>query len=254
MSSSIWTACAGGSELRRITADAWRVVEAQHQIATRKLVDSDAEQQLLEELIDGVKPPEPTSGRLHYLLFTPFRYPPLRHGSRFGRRGERGIWYGADDVATAFAEVAYYRLLFLEGTAASLEPLVTPLTAFRVTVRTEHGVDLTRRPFSDHAVRISDPASYDASQPLGSAMRAAGVQAFRYTSARAAEGGTCVAAFDPAVFGRRQPRDLQTWHCTATRDGVEVVRRDYFQRATLSFQRAQFLVDGRLPAPAVVAG
>lgn len=251
MSSSIWTACAGGSELRRLAADAWRVVEAQHQIATRKLVDSDAEQQVLEELIDGVKPPDPTAGRLHYLLFTPFRYPPLRHGSRFGRRAERGIWYGAEKLTTSFAEVAYYRLLFLDGTKAQLEPLVTALTAFRVTLRTDRGIDLTRAPFSAHAARISDPTSYAASQPLGTAMRDAGVHAFRYTSARDAERGSCIAALEPGVFGRRQPRDLQTWHCTASRERVEVLRRDYFRRASFTFAREQFLADGRLPAPAL---
>jgi hypothetical protein len=253
MSSSIWTACAGDSELLRLTADTWRVVEAQHQIATRRLVDSDAEQQLLEELIDGVKPPDPTAGRLHYLLFTPFRYAPLRHGSRFGRRTERGIWYGAEKLATSFAEVAYYRLLFLEGTAARLEPLVTALTAFRVTLRTDRGIDLTRPPFAQHERRISDPTSYDVSQALGAAMRGAGVQAFRYTSARDAERGACLGAFEPAVFGRRQPRDLQTWHCTASRDDVDVLHRDYFRRASFRFERAQFLVRGRLPAPALGA-
>jgi len=84
MSSSIWTQCAGDSRLRSLDVDAWRVVEAQHQVSTRKLVDTAAEQSLLEELIDGVKPPDRTGGALHYLLATPFRYPPLRHGSRFG--------------------------------------------------------------------------------------------------------------------------------------------------------------------------
>jgi hypothetical protein len=253
MSSSIWTACAGASELRHLAADAWRVVESQHQIATRKLVDSDAEQLLLEELIDGVKPPDATSGRLHYLLFTPFRYPPLRYGSRFGRRVERGIWYGADELTTSFAEVAYYRLLFLEGTTAALEPLVTSLTAFRVVLRAERGVDLTVLPFAKHAAIISDPTSYQASQPLGSAMRAADVQAFRYTSARASLPGACVGVFDPAAFGRRQPRDLHTWHCVATRTRVEVLTRDYFRRTAHAFEREQFLVGGRLPAPALAA-
>jgi hypothetical protein len=251
MSSGIWTACAGASELRRLAVDAWRVVEAQHQIATRKLVDSDAEQRLLEELIDGVKPPEPTGGRLHYLLFTPFRYPPLRHGSRFGRSHERGVWYGSERLATSFAEVAYYRLLFIEGTSASLEPLVTALTAFRVAVRTDRGIDLTRSPFDAHAAAISSRMSYDASQALGAAMREAGVHAFRFLSARATDGGVDIGAFDVAVFGRRQPRDLQTWHCTATRARVEVLRRDYFRHASFSFERAQFLVDGALPAPAL---
>src|SRR5260370_1119544 len=76
---------------------------------------------------------------LDSLLFTPFRYPPLRHGSRFGSRYERGIWYGAETLRTAFAEVAYYRLLFLEGTEADLGLLQTDLSAFSVRVRTHRG-------------------------------------------------------------------------------------------------------------------
>src|SRR5204862_2427670 len=96
MSSSIWTRCAGDSELRALRASPWRAVEAQHQVSTRKLVDSAEEQELLEELIDRTKPPDMTAGKTHYLLATPFRYPPLRHGSRFGTRHERGIWYGSE--------------------------------------------------------------------------------------------------------------------------------------------------------------
>ena len=110
MSSNIWTRCAGDSELRALRASPWRAVEAQHQVSTRKLVDSADEQALLEELIDRAKPPDMTGGKTHYLLATPFRYPPLRHGSRFGTRHERGIWYGSETRAAVFAEVAYYRL------------------------------------------------------------------------------------------------------------------------------------------------
>ena len=96
MSSSIWTRCAGDSEIRALRLSPWRVVEAQHQVSTRKLVDSADEQILLEELIERVKPADRTGGRWHYLLATPFRYPPLRHGSRFGGRHEPGIWYGSE--------------------------------------------------------------------------------------------------------------------------------------------------------------
>ena len=81
MSPSIWTQCAGASRIRALKLTAWRAVEAQHQVSTRKLVDSLEEQQLLESLIDAVKPPAPHGARFHYLLSTPFRYPPLRHGS-----------------------------------------------------------------------------------------------------------------------------------------------------------------------------
>jgi len=251
MSSSIWTRCAGDSELRSLRLSPWRVVESQHQVSTRKLVDSADEQALLEELIDGAKPPDLTRGRLHYLLFTPFRYPPLAHGSRFGRRHERGIWYGSLERRAAFAEVAYYRLLFLEGTRASLGIVTTPLTAFRATVRTTRGVELDLPPFDAYRSAIASPVSYTETQPLGDAMRSAGVEAFRFPSARDAEGGVNVGAFTPAVFGRTKPTSLESWHCAAARERVDVTRGDYFTRETFAFAREQFLVDGRLPSPAL---
>jgi hypothetical protein len=226
------------------------VVEAQHQVSTRKLVDSDAEQVLLEQLIDGAKPPPRARAALHYLLATPFRYPPLRHGSRFGTRSEPGIWYGSETLRTGFAEVAYYRLLFLEGTRADLGLLQTELTAFRATVDTARGIDLTARPFTAHQTVLASKSDYHATQELGAFMREAGVEAFRYASARDVEGGVNVGVFAPAAFGRRQPKALETWHCAATRSAVEVVRRDYFGRDSFRFERAEFLVAGVLPAPA----
>src|ERR1051325_4284533 len=95
MSSSIWTRCAGASEIRALRLAPWRAVEAQHQVSTRKLVDSRVEQELLETLIDRAKPPDVTRGKVHYLLATPFRYPPLRHGSRFPPAGGPSLWDGS---------------------------------------------------------------------------------------------------------------------------------------------------------------
>lgn len=251
MSSSIWTRCAGASEIRPLRRSPWRVVEAQHQVSTRKLVDTVDEQILLEELIDRAKPPDQTRGRFHYLLATPFRYPPLPHGSRFGGRHERGIWYGSETRRTAFAEVAYYRLLFLDGTRADLAMVATQLTAFTIRVRTQHGVDLVAPPFDAFRRAIASPVRYDSTQALGRAMRDAGVELFRYPSARDGEGGVNVGAFVPAVFGGARPRGLETWHCTATRDRVELAKRDYFARESITFARQSFLVDEALPAPAV---
>src|ERR1041384_5808829 len=150
MSPTIWTQCGAKSNFRELSLDAWRVVEAEHMVATRKLVDSDEEQALLEDLIERAKPParrEPEFEGLHYLLATPFRYPPLRHGSRFGTRAERGIWYGAETQRAAFAEVAYYRLLFLAGTTADLAPMMLELSAFQVPIKNAAGVDLTPSAF-----------------------------------------------------------------------------------------------------------
>ncbi len=251
MSSSIWTRCAGDSELRPLRLTAWRAVAAQHQVSTRKLVDSAEEQHLLEELIDRAKPPDLTRGRLHYLLFTPFRYPPLRHGSRFGTRFERGIWYGSTSRRSTFAEVAYYRLVFLEGTRVDLSAVATPLTVFTVRAHSARGIDLNGAPFDAHRRAIASPVSYTATQALGAAMRAAGVDLLRYPSARDDQGGVNVAAFSPSVFGTAKPRGFETWHCTATRQRVELAKRDYFTRDTYAFGREIFVVDGAIPAPAL---
>lgn len=251
MSSSIWTQCAGDSELRTLRLSPWRAVEAQHQVSTRKLVASAEAQELLEELIDGAKPPDATAGRTHYLLATPFRYPPLRHGSRFGMRHERGIWYGSETIETAFADVAYYRLLFLDGTTVDLGPVTTQLTVFTVHVRSSRSVDLTAPPFAEHRRAIASPVRYAEAQALGAAMRAAGVELFRYPSARDPGGGTNAGVFTPAAFGKAKPRDLQTWHCTATPQSVDFMKRDYFGREVVVFARDVFLEDGELPAPAL---
>lgn len=251
MSSSIWTRCAGASEIRPLRLSPWRFVEAQHQVSTRKLVDTLEEQALLEQLIDTAKPPDRMRGRLHYLLSTPFRYPPLRYGSRFGSRRDHGIWYGSEERRTACAEVAYYRLVFLEGTQAELGVVSAELTAFTVRMATAHAVDLTAPPFAAHLPAIASPIAYDETQALGRAMRASGVEIARYPSARDAQGGVNVAAFVPAVFGAARPRALETWHATATRARVELSRRDYFERLDFVFLREAFLVNGTLPMPAL---
>ncbi len=250
MSSSIWMRCEGDSRLVALRLTPWRVVESQHEVSTRKLVQSAAEQELLESLLEAVKPPTVVGARLHYLLFTPFRYPPLRHGSRFGSRAERGIWYGAVEQRTAFAEVAYYRLLFLAGSRAPLDVVATSLTAFTVRTRTSRGIDLEAPPFAAHRKVISSPTSYVGSQALGRSMRAAGVELVRFRSARDADGGSNIAAFTPAVFHSAEPQNFQRWHCVASPDTVEVTRGDLRRvRDTYRFPHAQFLVGGKLPSP-----
>lgn len=251
MSSSIWTHCAGARRLRPLEGGAWRVVEAQHLVSTRKLVDTLEEQALLEDLIEASKPPVRAAASMHVLLTTPFRYPPLKHGSRFGRRHEPSLWYGSEAQRTLFAELAYYRLVFQAGTSAELGTLRTWHTAFSVRYTTSRGVDLERAPFDAHRGKIASPSDYLATQALGSEMRAAGVEAFRFPSARDARGGTNVGIFTPAVFGAARPRSLETWHCTADPQRVELVRRDFFEERSFIFPREEFLVGGRLPAPAL---
>jgi hypothetical protein len=253
MPSPIWTRCAGSSRVRALAARPYRLVEAQHLTSTRKLVDTAEEQAWLETLLERAKPPVPEGPEfegLHFLLTTPFRYPPLRHGSRFATRFERSLWYGSKERRTAFAEAAYYRLVFLEGSAADLGRLDVEVSVFRVPVRTRSGVDLTRPPFDAERERIASPVAYGESQALGAAMREAGVEAFRYPAARDPEGGVNLALFTPSAFAARRPDSLETWTCVASRNRVEFQRKDFFATASASFPREAFLVKGALPAPA----
>ncbi|MGH7283208.1 MAG: RES family NAD+ phosphorylase [Polyangiaceae bacterium] len=253
MSRSIWTQCAAKFSFRALAFDAWRVVESQHITSTRKLVDSDSEQALLEELVDRVKPPAPAGKKfasLHYLLFTPFRHPPLRHGSRFGTVTEPGIWYGSKDERTAFAEVAYYRLLFLDGTKADIEPITVELTAFAAAVATKKGADLTRLPFLHYKRALTSKTSYDATHVVGHDMREAGVEVFLFTSARAPGDGVNVGLFAPA-FAKKSPKNVETWICTAARKKVELVEKIFpgAPARRFAFAREEFEVKGALPAP-----
>ena len=252
MSQSIWTQCAAKFEPARLVSRPWRVVESQYVNSTRKLVDSDEEQELLENLIEDVKPELPTDldcDGLHYLLSTPFRHPPLHHGSRFRTPAEGGVWYGSESRRTALAEKAYYQLLFLEGTEADLTPITQPLTLFRADVRTTLGADLTTAPFAEHESAISSQTTYRYSQPLGAALRVFGIEAFRFVSARDPDRGTNLGLFAPA-FASKRPTHEQTWRSVVEPERVELMRASPVQeREREVFTRDAFLVDGTLPAP-----
>lgn len=247
----IWTACRERAPIGVLAGILCRVVESQEQVATGALVDTPAEQELLERLLESSKPPCPSgSERLHYLLATPFRYPPLRHGSRFGARHLPSLFYGSARAPTALAETAYYRLVFLSGMG---EPppsgrLVTQHTLFRARYRTARGLRLQSPPFVEFESRLRNPRCYRDTQALGAAMRAEGVEAFQYRSARDPEGGLNVALFSPAALADTRPYSREALSCDTRADGVT-----FYGPAPnpVRFNREVFLVDGELPQPAV---
>src|SRR5215210_2076612 len=93
------------ADFRTYSARLFRVVEAQHTISTHRLTDDPAEQDVLERLIEEVKPTMPMEARgLHYLLGTAFRYGYWK-ATRFRRADERpGIFYASEGMPTAVAE------------------------------------------------------------------------------------------------------------------------------------------------------
>ncbi|WP_049311070.1 RES family NAD+ phosphorylase, partial [Pseudomonas aeruginosa] len=179
--SEIWRQCKGERHVRPLQGRLVRLVESQEQVATLQLVDTLEEQALLEELLESSKPPVPADAEpLHYLLKTPFRYPPLRWGSRFGRRHEPSLFYAALKLETAMAESAYYRCVLWSGMAVPPPSgrILSEHASFEAGWKVERGIRLQAPPFSDHEAALTDIADYRAPQELGSAMRSAGVQAF----------------------------------------------------------------------------
>lgn len=187
----------------------WRVVENQEQAATRALTTSADEQARLEALLEDQKPPWlPGSEPLHWLLKTPFRYPPLRHGSRFGGPGEPGILYGSERAETAMTEAATYLWLFRAGPTSTgpLGVLKGTRTLLRFACHTDRGADLCGPAWRAQQPRIRDPGSWTFTQPLGATLREAGAEAIRYPSARDPDGVNGAVLAPAAVTGSHAPQ------------------------------------------------
>lgn len=248
----IWQACQGERFIHPLRGRLMRMVESQAQVATLQLVDNLAEQALLEELLESSKPPLPEEAQsLHYLLQTPFRYPPLRWGSRFGRVHEPSLFYAAQRLETVMAETAYYRFVLWSGMASPPPSgrIVSEHSTFEARYRVERGIALQRPPFDAHHQALTHCSDYRQTQQLGTAMRSAGVQAFEYRSARCPAGGCNVALYAPQAFAEKRPRNLRAWLCETTEDYVAFKSAQTLDRPQI-FRLEQFLVQGHLPQPA----
>ena len=205
---SLWEACREAAVPTRHQGDLMRMVESQEQVATRELVDDLAEQALLEQLLEQSKPPLPSAARgLDYLLASPFRYPPLHYGSRFGTRFEPSIFYGALALSSVLAETAFYRLVFWEGMS---EPppsgcLSTEHTLFGASYASHRGLSLHLAPCDKYQEQLTHPRSYRETQRLGGDLREAGFKLFVYRSARDPEGGLNIGLFDASPLVQTSP-------------------------------------------------
>lgn len=253
----IWQLCNGAEQIRPVAGTLFRLIENQEQVATLSYVDSLAEQSVLEELLERSKPPCPNAldsrHSLHYLFKTPFRYPPLPWGSRFGQRHQAGIFYGGGSVQTTLAEAAFYRFVFWRSIAA---PPVKPAirsqhSLFSARYQSERGVQLQLPPFDKFAHELTHPASYSASQHLGSAMRAAGIEAFEYTSARDVKHGHCIGLFSPTALADKQPLETLPFLCVLTANDVSFKSLRSSELYQFGFE--DFVVAGEFPFPATTS-
>ncbi|WP_137152273.1 RES family NAD+ phosphorylase [Devosia sp. FKR38] len=248
MSLPIWTPAALSSSARPYAGTAWRLVEAQHRVSTLRLVDNLAEQHLLEQILDESKPTVPAECQgLDYLLAAPFRYgAAYPHGSRFRRAGKTlGVFYAAEAVETAVAELAFYRVLFFAESPDTDPPKgAADYTAFSVELDTALALDLTAPPLSGDAALWSDPVDYAACQSLADAARSASVNILRYQSVRDPARGANLAVLSCSAFARPAPLARQTWKIRLGPGLVQALCD--FPRASLEFAIADFAADPRL--------
>lgn len=248
MSLPIWTPAALSSELRAVSGRFWRLVEAQHQISTLKLVDTLEEQALLENLLEESKPAlPPECVGLDYLLATPFRYGAVYpHGSRFRRAGRTlGVFYASEKVETALSEMAFYRLLFYADSPATPLPAnAAEYTAFAAPVATSAALDLTLPPLDRDRSIWTDPLNYEACQALAEAARAADTEVILYESVRDPRHGRNLALLTAKAFSAREPAERQTWRIRLSASGVQALCE--FPKQRIGFTRADFGGDPRI--------
>ena len=246
-SSPTWTAEELSSSARPSAGQAWRVVEAQNRFSTLKLVDTPEDQAVLERLIDATKPTVPPECRhLDYLMSTPFRYGPYKHGSRFRRPGNtEGVFYASEVPETAIAEIGFYRLLFYAespGTPWPENP--SYYTAFAVLYATDRAIDLSEQPLVEYRDLWTALNEYSHCQNLAEAAREIGIEAIRYESVRDPQHRMNVALLKCSTFAKPKPVDMQTWALFVTQYGISAARE--FPRLKLGWERALFTGDLRL--------
>lgn len=209
----------------------WRAVEAQHKNATIALAHGDLHRQaVLEDIIEAAKPSLPPAAEgLHFLLATPFRYQsPPPDDSRFRRRGDPAVFYGAENIQTACAEAGYWRYRFWndsEGLRA--KPAFLPMTLFEFHGATPACLYLTRPPFAADRAAWTHPSDYRETQALAAAARSEDVETIRYESVRN-PAGRCLAILTPAVFKAvREPfrHQQQNWNLFIEPPGHTVWQR-----------------------------
>ena len=139
-------------------------------------------------------------------------------GSRFSD-GSYGVYYAADTLDTAVAEVSHHRARFLARTAepeidVDLRWIQADLRQPVHDLRTSAPActDLSAStPTSADLSAVYDPEDYAAGQSLGRALRAAGSAALAYHSVRLA-GGQCVAVFIPRALSNARPAGHLSLH------------------------------------------
>ena len=114
-------------------------------------------------------------------------------GSRFSN-GSYGVYYAAQALETAVAEVSHHRAVFL---ARTQEPAID--VDMRVITATLDAPLHDLRGVRKHAAELFDPDRYETPQALGRQLRDAGSWGVQFPSVRH-PGGVCVGVFRPKAL------------------------------------------------------
>lgn len=248
-SENIWQSVDGSAHIHPFSMKLFRVVESQEQVATTLVTDSQEEQLLLEELLEESKPKQQNElAKRHYLIKTPFRYPPLRHGSRFGTIWEPALFYGSQTVECALAEVAYYRFVFLydmeDSTLVTQHNIQSYHSSFYINAQSEKAVRLEQEPFEKFSAQLLSVQNYQATQLLGKAMRDAGVEMFSFASARM-EDGLNGAIYNHQAIKSTKPNQLESWQCLTQEE--RVVFHNPVSATSFEFNKVEYLYNKDFP-------
>jgi hypothetical protein len=225
-----------------------RMVETQEYAATTSLVDDLEEQAILEQILDDFKPLyADDTQNLHYLISTPFRYPPLKYGSRFGAMTEPSYFYASESIQTCLAEAAFYRFYLIDGTETPFPKMIqSEHSLFFVKVVSNNTLDLTQISDADTQQRLSDPQSYSLTQQVGQNARKAGADLLRYFSARCQEQGINVAVDNHTIIQSKKPEDKIEYICQLDPQ-TGILRLSQPRTFPVMFTREQFLIAGEMP-------
>ncbi len=235
------------SHLSSIDAFIYRMVESQEKVATMQLVDTLDEQSLLESLIESSKPGL-ICGQRHYLIETPFRYPPLEYGSRFGSRFERSLFYGSHTVNAMLYESAYYAFYFWQALDTPFKkPIVSHKTSFEVRVKSASYIDLCLIQDNEMQMKLRSKTDYGFTQSIGSELRALGVDAFSYFSARSPNEDANMGVFNIDSIVSHPLRQCG-WEVKQTMESILFYCQGNPQ-LNKQFQKTDFLVNQTFPEP-----
>jgi hypothetical protein len=182
-----------------------------------QVVETLAEAQVLEDILDEYDSSRPRLQSLHPLVAECFRIRPLADlETRFRSTGAPGVFYGAGTVKTAAAEVAYWRHRFTTRTTGRIEGLQSWHGVFHIDIAAG-SIDLREKPFSSDAAAWLHPTDYSAPQAFAVAAREAGVACIFYQSVRHPTPAMCAAVLSPEpLVGKTPVLSRRSWELTIT--------------------------------------